>query len=67
MPRFEQDLQPEYPKFVARCSCEWSASDYGEQSRDVITSLGAVHERKDPKCDVTVLRVSDDGSEEVVR
>lgn len=65
---YSEDLDPDYPKFVARCSCEWSASDFGEERREAVLAVAKGHERQDRHdCGVTVLRVAEDGSEEVIR
>jgi hypothetical protein len=68
MSSYAQDLDPEFPKFVARCRCEWAASDYGEDARSRVLSIANAHAERDRHtCDVTVLRVGEDGSEEVIR
>lgn len=68
MKGYEQDLDPEFPKFVAECRCEWAASDYGENARSTVLALANTHANRDRHtCDVSVLRVDEDGSEEVIR
>ena len=68
-PDYRGDLNPEYPKFEARCECGWAASDFGEDVRGQIVSIGQSHEQRARHdiCDVTVRRHNADESSEVIR
>lgn len=68
-PDYEQDLNPNGPKFIAECDCGWAASDYGENVRGQIVSIGQSHEERQRHdvCDVSVRRLNPDGSTEGIR
>lgn len=67
--KYDADLNPGYPKFVAECECNWSASDFGEDRRGGVMSVAEGHEdaQRYDVCEVTVTRINEDGDSEVIR